>query len=76
MKRKYLVRALKGRVAHVWTGSDTLCRQASTGGLEITHYMVTGSVGARAVCHMCQGIIARQRGTAAGAHSSGQGVEK
>lgn len=40
-KPGYLVR-IRGRTAHIWTGSDTACRQYSTGGIKHSHrYTVT-----------------------------------
>lgn len=39
---------------HVWTGSDTLCRMNSTGGLNLSHYMPYEQIGERKVCALCR----------------------
>lgn len=51
----YLIRKRgKSRTAHIWTGTDTVCRMASTGGLKMENYEVSVGIGNRAVCPMCQ----------------------
>ena len=52
---QYLIRRRKSRTAHVWTGKDTACRMASTGGLDMKNYEVTTSTGGLKICPMCQG---------------------
>ncbi|WP_420463372.1 hypothetical protein [Candidatus Palauibacter sp.] len=53
----YLVR-IRGRIAHIWTGSDAACRQYSTGGIKNPHrYTVTDTVDGRQVCKNCRGAV-------------------
>jgi hypothetical protein len=51
---KYLIgdRALKRR-AHIWTGSDTVCRLWSTGGLTQSDYSVHDDSMGRKICQKC-----------------------
>lgn len=64
-KPGYLVR-IRGGVAHVWTGSDTACRQYSTGGIKNRHrYTVTDTPDGRQVCKNCRGAVG-SRGKAFG----------
>jgi hypothetical protein len=57
---RYLVRKKGGGKTHLWDGSDTKCRMASTGGLLMRKYVVSDVSCGRPICHMCQvavGII-------------------
>lgn len=40
--------------AHVWTGTDTACRMASTGGLKLNRFDVREDRGDYEICHMCK----------------------
>jgi hypothetical protein len=54
---KFLIKRRGNNVrAHVWTGTDTLCRMASTSGLDVDRYDITSTLDDRAknVCHMCR----------------------
>lgn len=60
-KPGYLVR-IRGRTAHIWTGSDTACRQYSTGGIKHPHrYTVTDTPDGRQVCKNCRGADSLRR---------------
>lgn len=48
----FLVRVRKGTVAHYWTGADTACSMASTGGLNVKLYTVLRET-SLPVCQMC-----------------------
>ena len=39
--------------AHIWTGTDTVCRMASTGGLTLSRFEVRKERGDHEVCSMC-----------------------
>ncbi len=54
MKYRYLKRRHRPRVAHVWNGSDTLCRMASTGGLRLEKYVVSERMDGLVFCSMCR----------------------
>lgn len=54
---KYLVKRID-RPAHLWTGLDTVCRMASTGGLNKNRYLVVENH-AGPICHMCASIWKR-----------------
>lgn len=46
---------IKGnRPAHIWTGSDTLCRMASTGGLSLKSYRPLEELDGQQVCQLCE----------------------
>jgi hypothetical protein len=47
------------KAAHIWTGRDTLCRMASTGGLNRKRYEVSDDPGERFICQICSGLDAR-----------------
>lgn len=49
----YLMRRSGGGKAHHWTGSDTACRMASTGGLAMREYVVADHPEGRPICQMC-----------------------
>lgn len=51
----YLIRksAAPGRPAHIWTGNDTQCHMASTGGLSMRKYTVVDQLGDRPICQNC-----------------------
>jgi hypothetical protein len=44
----------KKTAAHIWTSDDTLCRMASTGGLDPQRYKVAIDFGDHKICHMCE----------------------
>jgi hypothetical protein len=50
---KYLVRRARTGKAHHWVSGDTLCRMASTGGLNVNRYLVKPTTDGRAICRMC-----------------------
>lgn len=56
---RYLKRRKKPRVAHVWTGTDTACRMASTGGLAMRKYEVSGRMDGLRFCEMCKNRVER-----------------
>lgn len=55
---KYLIRLKKGKArAHLWNGSDTVCRMWSTGGLRARRqFLVCDTPEGRKICHMCQAV--------------------
>jgi hypothetical protein len=48
----YLVRLRSPKVAHLWTGEDTACKMASTGGLEPSKYALVAKAPVP-LCSMC-----------------------
>ena len=48
----YLISKRKAKVAHVWTGSDTVCRMFSTGGMNKTKYLQVDASELK-ICKMC-----------------------
>jgi len=60
MELEYLVRKRPTGKAHYWEGIDTLCRMASTGGLQLRRYKVAANSGGRPVCHMCSNAKRKQ----------------
>ena len=42
--------------AHLWDGTDTVCRMASTGGLKMDTYKVFDSHNGKEICRICTGI--------------------
>ena len=55
---KYLVPKRKKGKAHVWTGEDTQCRMASTGGLSMSRYDLAVELPEGVeVCSLCSGNI-------------------
>ena len=56
----YLVRKTRSGRAHVWLGTDTLCRMASTGGLNTRRYLITSDKAYVPVCTMCRKVAAAQ----------------
>ena len=51
---EYLVRKRLTGKAHYWLGLDTACKMASSGGLNVKRYKVSGDTGGRRICHMCR----------------------
>lgn len=48
----------KLRPAHHWTGQDTICRLASTGGLNTDNYRLIDKLSpGHPICKMCQGLL-------------------
>ena len=45
---------------HVWTGFDTACRMASSGGLRLSKYMLIQGTGGRLICKNCLNVIANR----------------
>jgi len=45
--------------AHIWVGDDTLCRMASTGGVNAKKYTVSDETRGFQVCHMCMNLSNR-----------------
>ena len=60
-KYRYLKRRGKGRVVHVWEGTDTACRMASTGGLNLNKYVVTDRMDGLVFCTMCRVAVEKGR---------------
>jgi hypothetical protein len=51
---EYLIKRNGQRVtAHIWTGNDTLCTMASTGGLRLSRFEIHDSPNGRKICTMC-----------------------
>jgi hypothetical protein len=46
--------------AHIWTGVDTMCRMASTGGIKLDRMSIRDARGSHEVCHMCKVNAAKQ----------------
>ena len=44
----------KTGAAHLWDGSDTLCRMFSTGGINAVKYELSGDAKGRPICTMCR----------------------
>jgi hypothetical protein len=53
MAQWFIRRKGKKQAAHIWDGTDTLCRMASTGGLKLSRFAVTDDKGEHDICHMC-----------------------
>jgi hypothetical protein len=54
MVQAWLIRSKgKKQKAHVWTGTDTLCRMWSTGGMKPTRFQVRAERGDKEICFMC-----------------------
>jgi hypothetical protein len=51
----------KNSRAHIWTGSDTLCRMAQTAGLNMQNFAVARDPGAFFVCSNCSQARAKIR---------------
>lgn len=50
----FLVSRKKNRRAHIWTGADTICRMASTGGLPLKKYLIVQTIDPdHLVCEIC-----------------------
>ncbi len=45
--------------AHIWTGTDTACHMASTGGLKMSKYSIRHNRGSHGICRMCR-IVAKR----------------
>lgn len=56
---RYLVAQGPNAKAHLWTGTDTVCRMWSTGGLDQRLYRVTDNPKQRPTCTMCAAVQAR-----------------
>lgn len=60
MSAAYLIRVhglgSKSPRAHLWTGTDTVCRMWSTGGLAKSKYSVQADSRGLEICTMCQAI--------------------
>jgi hypothetical protein len=54
-----LIRKHKPRVAHIWLGSDTACRMASTGGLNRRKYEIVSAAPRLPICTMCRSNAAQ-----------------
>ena len=53
-KNMWLIRKTGEKTkAHIWTGEDTACRMASTGGLKMHKYELRQDRGNHAICSMC-----------------------
>jgi hypothetical protein len=48
----------KKSAVHVWTEGDTLCRMASTGGLDLKRYVTVTELDQADICHMCEVVFA------------------
>ena len=58
----FLAKKRKSNVVHFWTGTDTVCRQWSTGGIknQDEYEVVTNTLG-RDICHQCGEVAIRLR---------------
>jgi len=53
-RMEYLIRKTGAKVkAHIWQGSDTACRMASTGGLKRSRFEIRTDRGEHEICQMC-----------------------
>lgn len=52
----FLIRRPKANVAHIWTGADTFCRMASTGGLNKKRYIVHDTTLGLPLCSLCSNV--------------------
>jgi hypothetical protein len=43
----------KGTAAHVWWGTDTMCKMLSSGGMQERDRILTVDSMGRRLCHMC-----------------------
>lgn len=50
----------KGKVAHWWNGYDTVCRMASTGGLNKKHYKVVKKTDLP-ICNNCKKVYVQNK---------------
>lgn len=59
---KYLLDVRKRkRRAHIWTGSDTVCRMWSTGGMRRRNrYEVKDEPGEHEICQICKSVSERR----------------
>jgi hypothetical protein len=57
---EYLIRKRGTGRAHLWMGTDTLCRMASTGGLRPHRYTLNSSHCMLPVCQMCRNVAERE----------------
>ena len=57
-KRKYMKRKL---VAHLWDGEDTMCKMASTGGLNVKYFDVFDEAKGCDVCKNCINVMELER---------------
>lgn len=55
--KKYLIRKKKAKVAHIFSGDDTLCRMYSTGGLAKKKYIISYESKSLPICELCQNNI-------------------
>lgn len=55
----FIKKGTRKRPAHYWTGDDTFCRMASTGGLNKDRYDVIPAPDGRSICAMCQSVASR-----------------
>lgn len=57
----YLVRKNEKsrKVAHIWLGEDTACRQYSTGGMTQKRYITVFEIGNLPICAMCASVANR-----------------
>ena len=53
---EYLIRKRRNGRAHLWLYGDTLCRMASTGGLNYRRYTVRADNPGLPLCTMCKRI--------------------
>src|SRR5271166_5532841 len=76
--RRYLVKNHgKKTRAHYWTGSDTVCRMWSTGGLrDKSRYSVTSDDAGLPVCQLCQNQAGGARQNPAGAPEPSRDMNK
>jgi hypothetical protein len=49
------------KVVHFWTGTDTACRQWSTGGLKKENYEVVTNTMGKDICNQCGIVAVRDR---------------
>ena len=46
----------KKSVAHMWTGTDTVCKMFSTGGMKQKRQVVSEETKGKPLCHMCETV--------------------
>ena len=46
----------KKSVAHLWTGTDTVCRMFGTNGMKKNRQVLSVDTKGKPVCHMCETV--------------------
>lgn len=63
MPETFLLNTRHPHVLHIWTGTDTVCRMVSTGGIKLSrHHQFTPIIGeAERVCKICSNLSKLQQ---------------